>query len=162
MTKTGSTRIRHERAMQDRAFDLIRTLPILETQPMHLLKVLEAGTVATNVFLRRLHNFAVDMNWLPWPILPKKQWPKVRFKEKRAVTLREHQAIITAEKNAERRAFYECCWHLGGAQSDVADLAAEDIDWQNRVVSFHRRAERSHAPRRQLQVLPCGENQPSP
>ncbi len=137
-TKAGSTRIRHERAMKDPAFDLIRNLPILETQSMHLLKVLEIGTVATNVFLRRIHNFALDMNWLHWPILPKKQWPKVRFKEKRAITPTEHHAIVTAEQNAERRAFYECCWHIGGAQSDVAAIAAEDIDWRTRVVSFHR------------------------
>jgi len=98
-----------------------------------------AGTVATNVFLRRVHNFAIDMNWLPWPVLPKKQWPKVRFKEKRAVTLQEHAAIIGTEKNPERRAFYECCWHIGGAQSDVAALSAEDIDWRNRLVCFRRK-----------------------
>src|SRR5271169_6986848 len=30
-TKTGPTLIRHKRAMQDKAFDLIRNLPILET-----------------------------------------------------------------------------------------------------------------------------------
>jgi hypothetical protein len=24
---------------------------------------------STNVYLRRIHNFALDMNWLPWPIL---------------------------------------------------------------------------------------------
>jgi integrase len=30
------------------------------------------------------------------------------------------------------------CWHLGGAQSDVANLCAEDIDWQAKVVSFTR------------------------
>jgi hypothetical protein len=54
----------------------------LETHSARFLKVLEAGSVATNVFLRRLHNFALDMNWLPWPVLPKKQWPQVRFKEK--------------------------------------------------------------------------------
>lgn len=137
-TKTGSTRIRHERAMKDTAFDLIRNLPILETQSLHFLKVLETGTVATNVFLRRIHNFALDMNWLHWPILPKKQWPKVRFKEKRAITPTEHHAIVTGEQNAERRAFYECCWHIGGAQSDIAALSAEDIDWRARVVSFHR------------------------
>ena len=137
-TKTGSTRVRHERAIKDKAFDLIRNLSILETQSAHFLKVFEAGSISTNVFLRRIHNFALDMNWLPWPVLPKKQWPKVRFKEKRAVTLQEHRAIVAAELNPERRAFYECCWHLGGAQSDVAELTAEDIDWQNRVVSFHR------------------------
>ncbi|MBI3867400.1 MAG: tyrosine-type recombinase/integrase [Verrucomicrobia bacterium] len=137
-TKTGATRTRHLCAMKDKAFNLIRNLPILETQSMHFLKVLEAGGISTNVFLRRVHNFALDMNWLPWPVLPKKQWPKVRFGEKRAVTAAEHQAIVSGEANPERRAFYECCWHLGGAQSDVAELSAEDIDWQNRVVSFHR------------------------
>jgi hypothetical protein len=30
------------------------------------------------------------------------------------------------------------CWHLGGAQSDVASLTAEDVDWPGKVVSFHR------------------------
>jgi len=34
--------------------------------------------------------------------LPKKRWPKVRFKEKRAVTALEHQAIVTAEANLLR------------------------------------------------------------
>jgi len=137
-TKTGSTRVRHERAIRDKAFDIIRNLPVLETHAAQFLKVLEAGSVATNVFLRRIHNFALDMNWLPWPVLPKKQWPKVHYKDKRAITAQEHQAIVAAELNPERRAFYECCWHLGGAQSDVAELTAEDIDWPNRVVSFHR------------------------
>jgi integrase len=46
-----------------------------------------------------------------------------------------HGIIIDAY---ERRAFYEFCWHLGGAQSDVASLTAEDIDWQTKAVSFHR------------------------
>lgn len=138
-TKTGPTRIRHERAMMDTAFDIIRNRPIVETNSGHFLDVLAAGTVATNVFLRRIHNFALDMGWLPWPVLPKKRWPKIRFKEKRAVTALEHQAIVAAEKNPERRAFYELSWHLGGAQSDLAHLAAEDIDWQTKTVSFYRR-----------------------
>jgi hypothetical protein len=73
--KTGPTRVRHVQAMKDKAFDLIRNLPIIETNATHFLKVLHAGSVATNVFLRRIHNFALDMSWLPWPVLPKKQWP---------------------------------------------------------------------------------------
>jgi integrase len=137
--KKGSTLIRYQRAMADKAFDLIRDTPILETQSVQLLKAMRAGTVATNVFLRRIHNFAVGMGWLPWPILAKKQWPKVRFKEKRAITWEEHQAIIARELNPERRAFYECCWLTGGAQSDIACLTAEDIDWQSKVVSFNRK-----------------------
>jgi hypothetical protein len=102
-TKTGSTHARHVVAMKDKAFDLIRNLPILETHSAHFLKVLELGGVSTNVYLRRIHNFALDMNWLAWSILPKRQWPKVKFKEKRAITLEEHQRIIAAEVNPERK-----------------------------------------------------------
>jgi hypothetical protein len=60
-TKTGSTRARHLVGMKDKAFDLIRNLPILETHSAHLLKALELGSVSTNVYLRRIHNFALDM-----------------------------------------------------------------------------------------------------
>lgn len=64
-TKTGETKERWFRAIKDHAFDLIREQRILDTHSEHLLAVLERGTVTTNVFLRRLHNFAIDMNWLP-------------------------------------------------------------------------------------------------
>ncbi|NBR84461.1 MAG: hypothetical protein EBT61_03000 [Verrucomicrobia bacterium] len=30
------------------------------------------------------------------------------------------------------------CWHLGGSQGDLAQLRAEDIDWNNQTVSFFR------------------------
>lgn len=103
-----------------------------------MLRVLQAGGVSTNSYLRRFHNFALALNWLPWPVLPKAQWPVVRHRPRRAVTRVEHERIVEREPNAERRAFYECCWHLGGAQSDVARLRAEDIDWGASVLSFFR------------------------
>lgn len=59
----------------------------MKTQPEHFLKVLESGSVSTNAYLRRVHNFALDMNWLPRPVLAKNSWPTVEFKEKRAITL---------------------------------------------------------------------------
>ncbi len=138
-TKHGVTQERWLRASRDHAFDLIRDLPVFETRSEHLLRVLERGTVATNVFLRRLHNFAFDMGWLPWPVLPKKQWPSVRYGAKRAITWNEHQRIIEREGSVERKAFYELCWHLGGSQGDIASLLAEDIDWDNHVASYHRK-----------------------
>lgn len=64
--KTGSTLQRWQTAIKDKAFDSIRSLPLLETQAEQLLRVLEQGTVSTNVHLRKLHNFCLDMNWLPW------------------------------------------------------------------------------------------------
>jgi hypothetical protein len=71
-----------------------------------LLACLKAGTVSTNVQLRKLHNFCLSMNWLPWPLIPKRLWPEVRFPPKRAITFQEHQLIIEREKNPERRNFY--------------------------------------------------------
>jgi integrase len=112
---------------------------IIETPGEALLNAMKAGTVSTNVFLRRLHNFCVDMNWLPWPLVPKRQWPAVKFKEKRAITLEEHQRIIAAEVNPERKALYQLCWHLGASQGDIANLKGEDVDWQNGTVSFTRK-----------------------
>lgn len=139
LTKRDNTRIRWERAIKDHAFDLIRNLPILETRSEHFLKVLQEGTVSTNAFLRKLHNFTLDMNWLPWPVLAKKHWPKIEYGEKRGISSEEHQKIIAAETNGERRAFYELCWHIGAAQSDVAKLTAEDIDWKDQVIGFFRK-----------------------
>ena len=136
--KTGNNRTRSERAVMDKAFDTIRDMQLIETRPEHFLKVLGSKKVSTNNYLRRFHNFAVDMGWLPYPVMPKRQWPEIRYKEKRAITLDEHQRILTREKNPEMRAFLKCCWHIGGSQSDVANLKAEDIDWKNQVVSFFR------------------------
>ena len=137
-TKKGSTKARYEGAVKDAAFDFIRDEKVLETRSKHFLQVLDAGTVATNVFLRRFHNFALGMNWFPWPILPSKQWPEVHYKEKRATTREEHQRIIKREPNEEMRSFYELCWHFGGSQSDVANLHAEDIDRENCVLIYQR------------------------
>lgn len=141
--KEGETKARWIRASQDRAFDLIRSKIIIETQADHFLQVLNAGTVSTNVHLRKLHNFCLDMNWLPWPVLPKKQWPPVHYQEKRAITWSEHQQIVQRERNPESQAFYELCWHLGGSQSDIANLRAEDVDWNEGVIAFHRKKTRS-------------------
>ena len=137
--KDGVTQVRWLVAIKSHDFDGLRHLPLLETRSDHFLRALDSRKVSTNVFLRRIHNFALAMNWLPVPVIPKAQWPGFRFKEKRAITLEEHRAIIARETNPERRAFYELAWHLGGSQSDLAFLEAENVDWQNHIISFARR-----------------------
>ena len=57
--------------------------------------------------------------------MPKRQWPEVKFKEKRGITVEEHQRIIAAEVNPERKALYQLCWHLGGSQVDIANWKGE-------------------------------------
>ena len=126
--KSGSNRTRAERAVMDKAFDSIRDRQLIETRPEHFLRVLDFKKVSTNNYLRRFHNFAVDMGWLPWPVMPKRQWPVIHCKERRAVTRDEHDLILSRERNPEMRAYLWCCWHIGGSQSDVAHLKAEDVD----------------------------------
>jgi integrase len=141
-TKQAANQERWRTAARDKAFAPLMPRVIIETLGELLLKVLQCGTVSTNVFLRRLHNFCVDMNWLPWPLIPKRQWPAVRFKDKRAITLKEHQQITASEVNPERKALYQLCWHLGASQGDIANLKGEDVDWQNGTVSFVRKKTR--------------------
>ena len=76
--KTGPAQSRWQSAMRDKSFDLIRSHKLIETASEHFLQVLNAGTISINMFLRRLHNFAIGMHWLPWPVLPKLHWPPVR------------------------------------------------------------------------------------
>ncbi|MGA9451829.1 MAG: tyrosine-type recombinase/integrase [Verrucomicrobiia bacterium] len=137
--KQGETQSRWLWAIRNKAFDGIRQQTVLGTTAEQFLRVLEIGTVSTNVFLRKIHNFALDMNWLPCPVIPKRRWPAVRYKAKRAITREEHERIIEREKNPELNAFYQLCWHLGGSQSDMATLKAEDIDWQAGTISFARK-----------------------
>lgn len=137
-TKTGNTLLRWQSAIKDNAFDSLRQRKLIETTAENFLAVLKAGTVSTNVYLRRIHNYAVALHWLPWPVLPKANWTKVQHKEKRAVTFDEHQKIIARELNPATRAYYQLLWYMGGAQTDIATLTAEDIDWKNRTIAYSR------------------------
>jgi len=137
--KTDETRRRWEVAVKDRNFDCIRNLPVAETRPEHFDRALADGKVSTNVYLRRVHNHALGMEWLLKSVIPRLQWPKPVFKAKRAVTAEEHAAIVQREQNAERRDFYEMLWHTGASQTDAACLLAEDVDWNTRTICYTRK-----------------------
>jgi len=137
-TKHGSTQARWQTAINDHALDSMRERKLIETSAEHFLVALKAGAVATNVYLRRIHHYAVCMHWLPWPVLPKRHWPAIQFKEKRGITLEEHQTILAREHIPAKRAYYSLLWHLGGAQTDIAMLTAEDIDWEHKTIAYRR------------------------
>ena len=133
------TRERYESAIKESGFDSIRNLPLIHTTAETLYKVLkDSGKPCTNMFLHRFHSFALKLGWLAWPIIGYNQWPKLRFKERRGVTMEEHQLLVNAETNVERRAFLELLWHVGAAQFDLVNLKAEDVDWKNRTITYNR------------------------
>jgi integrase len=126
-------------AIKDENFDCIRKLSVAETRPEHFDRALPDGKVSTNVYLRHIHNHALGMDWLLKPVIPRLQWPKPVFKQKRAITRTEHVGIVKREQNPERRDFYELLWHTGASQTDAACLTAEDINWKDRTISYWRK-----------------------
>src|SRR5256885_10309367 len=95
--KQGVTRERWLRGVKEKSFDSIRDQSLVETRPEQFFETLNVGTVSTNIYLRRLHNFAVDMGWLLASIIPRRKWPTIHFKTKRAITTQEHQKILAGE-----------------------------------------------------------------
>jgi integrase len=134
-----TTQERCARGFRSRAYNPIRTKTLLQTTAEDLLKVLHANGNCVGHYLRRLHNLALDLGWLPWPILAKRAWPKILSRSKRAITAEEHRKVIASEKNPERRAYYELLYETGAAQTDAANLNAEDIDWRNGVLVYRRK-----------------------
>ena len=133
------TRERYESAFAEAPFNALRQLPLIETRPATLLEALQGGTVSTNMFLRRLHSFALHLGWLPWPILAYAQWPRLKYKTRRAITADEAQRLLDMEPHPEWKAFLQLLWHIGAAQVDMAALTHENIDWPNRTLSYTRR-----------------------
>ena len=132
------TQEHRRRVAARKPLNLIRSQKVLETTAKDFLSVLEKGGVMNNTFLRCVHNLAVGLGWLPWPILPPKLWPVPRTKPKRGVTSEEHLQIIAAERNTERRLYYELLWEIGASQSDAASLQADNIDWGTRLLTYQR------------------------
>ena len=61
------TRERYESAVKEKAFDSLRDFVIMGTRPENILNVIQSGTISTNIFMRRMHSFALSMGWLPYP-----------------------------------------------------------------------------------------------
>ena len=64
-----------------------------------------------------MHNDALGMGWIPAPILPRKLWPKMTKKDKRAITEAEHLRLVDAVED-EWRLYYQLLWLIGASQTD--------------------------------------------
>lgn len=134
-----STRIRCQNEMSQSRYDIIRNQRLVETTSEDFFQLLDLGGNATLHYLRRLHNLALGLGWLPWQIIPPRLWPKPVISPKRAITAEEHLKILSAEKSIERKLYYELLWETGASQTDAANLEAKNIDWENLVLIYHRK-----------------------
>jgi integrase len=134
-----STQARCAQGFRSKAYDPIRNKSLVQTTGEDLLAIIHANGNCVAHYLRRLHNLALDLGWLPWPILAKRAWPKIHSKGRRAITVEEHAAVIASEKNPERRVYYELLYETGAAQTDAANLTAENLDWKNGLLVYRRK-----------------------
>ena len=133
------TQERTQRALTSPPFDAIREKVIIETTAADFLAVLDDGKRSTNHYLKLLQSLVINLGWLVGRIiLPKNYWPKIKGKAKRSVTWDEHCRIVAAEKNLQRRLFYEVLWETGASQTDAAQLSTADVDRRQNVLVYHR------------------------
>lgn len=124
--------------MRCRDFKSLQHIKLLETRAEDFLTTLNHASVSVAHYLKRLHNLALGLGWITFPVLAPRLWPKPQTKSKRGITLDEHQRILAAEKHPERQRFYEPLWEIGASQSDAAALTAENIDWATNCLSYSR------------------------
>lgn len=134
-----SSRVRRLRAVRSPSIARLTSKKLIETTADDLRASLADQRPGTNHFLRVLHNLAVGLGWLPWPILTPKLWPKCLVRPKRGITPEEHQRIVAAETDPEKRTFYQMLWEIGASQIDAASLTSENVDWSQKILSYQRR-----------------------
>jgi integrase len=136
----GATAARWKKFAASAPLRLLVNMPLYQTEAVHFLAVLDhkkAG-VSTNVWLRILHNRALDLGWLLSPVLRKRLWPKVKYKTRQSITAEEHAKILQSERLDDYALFFRLLWETGGSQTDIANLKAEDIDWTNHRLYYSR------------------------
>jgi hypothetical protein len=106
--KKDETRWRWETAIKNKNFDCIRNLSFCETRPEHFDRSLADGKVSTNVYLRRLHNHALGMEWLLKSVIPRLQWPKPVFKTKARCCRRNDRVRFRAGRTNDKTAADIC------------------------------------------------------
>jgi len=137
---TGATAVRWGKFHRSAPMRMLTNLPIYLTEAPHLLAILDhkkAG-VSTNVWLRILHNRALDLGWLLAPVMPKRAWPKITYRPRRGITAEEHGKIMASERMSDYALFFQLLWETGGSQTDIANLTAENINWTTQRLYYSR------------------------
>jgi len=134
-----ASRERYASVFKSPCLDGLRHKKLMETTADDFFAVFQCGKVSVINFLKRLHHLALSVGWLAVPLVPPRLWPKYKPKDRRGITLDEHQTLLAKEHNAEWKLFLELLWETGAAQTDAASFKAEDIDWQTRTLSYLRK-----------------------
>ena len=96
-----SSKERYASVFKSASFNALRNKRLLETTADDFFAMFKEGKVSIIHFLKRLHNFALNVGWMALPIVAPYLWPKYEVKDQRGITLDEHETILAREKHAE-------------------------------------------------------------
>lgn len=132
-----NTRKRHERVVRTKPMQFLKNKRLIETTADDFFEALKLGSTSTIAFLQTMHSDALGMGWIPSPILPRKLWPKMVKKVKRAITEEEHIRLLAAVDD-EWRLYLQLLWFVGASQTDAANLSSANINWKDRILTYGR------------------------
>lgn len=104
--------------------------------------------------IRGLQRLGISLGWIVSPPVPDihLKVSKCDRKVTRALTRKEHESIVAYERDTirrgrpnaklglERALYYEMLWNTGAAQTDGANIKAENINWdQGRLVYYRQK-----------------------
>jgi hypothetical protein len=139
------TRTRFQKFARSRPIFIIKDVRLTETESAHFLEVLNhpSAGASTNKWLRIVHNRALDLNWLPMPVMTRKAWPPFRTKRAQAIARKQHEKLIETEQDPEFRYYLEMLWETGGSQTDTAELRRDNIDEERHCLTYSRKKMRN-------------------
>jgi integrase len=140
-----SSKERYASVFKSTSFNALRNKRLLETTADDFFAVFKEGKVSIIFFLKRLHNFALNVGWMALPIVAPYLWPKHEAKDQRGITHDEQENILVREKHAEWKLYLELLWETGAAQGDAASFTAEHIEWSSRTITYFRKKTGSRA-----------------
>jgi len=98
----GETKHRRETVAKDPALAGIKKVIVTNTRAQSFLEAMQAGTVRMSLFAPH-PQCALDFNGLLYRVIPSRPWPKFKCREKRAIKLPEHLAIVAAMVNPDQK-----------------------------------------------------------
>ena len=102
-----ATAIRHERVVRTKAMQFLKDKRLIETTADDLISAMKIGPDSTIAYLQTMHNDALGMGWIPAAILPRKLWPKMTKKAKRAITEAEHITLMIIDGDMTEVALHD-------------------------------------------------------
>ena len=134
-----TTQERCARGFRSKAYDPIRNKPLVQTTGENCSRSFTPTATVSRIIFDGFTTWRLISVGSRGPSSQNEHGPKSEAKAKERSLPKNMQQSSLQKKMPERRAYYELLYETGAAQTDAANLTAEDIDWQNGVLVYRRK-----------------------